>query len=96
MQARPRGATAIMVRTGLLTVVLVAALVAAAAARPMLETGAAVEYANLTLSFSGGLPFCSQCGTPSAYACSPDAFGATLGNVRVVPVRGGEEGRGMA
>ena len=56
-------------------------------------------FTNLTLSFAGGLPFCSQCGQPSVYACSPDAFGATLGQVRVRMRRErgrermGEEGR---
>jgi len=34
---------------------------------------------NFTQYFTGGLPFCTQCGTAGQYACSPDANGVTLG-----------------
>jgi len=34
---------------------------------------------NFTYYFKGGLPFCSQCGTPGQYACSPDSNGVSLG-----------------
>ena len=69
----------------LAALVALALAVAMAAATPTTSTSTATAaqfFTNFTLSFGGGLPFCSQCGQPSVYACSPDAFGATLGQVR--------------
>lgn len=40
----------------------------------------AQSTANVTHYFTGGLPFCSQCGTKGQYACSPNDSGTTVGN----------------
>jgi len=58
----------------LLTLVALVAMVTA-------QTSAPPGTTSFTTYFSGGLPFCSQCGTAGQYACSPDANGVTLGNV---------------
>lgn len=38
------------------------------------------QSASYIHTFTGGLPFCTQCGKLSEYACSPDAQGSIIGN----------------
>jgi len=45
----------------------------------LMTMGRGQETIEFTSYFNGGLPFCSQCGTPGQYACSPDSNGQTLG-----------------
>lgn len=56
------------------------ALVVAVCARAELIENKIAGSVNFTYTFTGGLSFCSQCGTAGQYACSPDGTGTTLGN----------------